>query len=214
MPYGSRLLSILVLAGCSGSGSAPPDAGEDAPGAVDAGAPDAGGFVDPRDDRWYPTIAIGDQTWLARNLDYPVAGSSFCYGDVAANCDEDGSLYLWDVAPTACPPGSHLGSDDEWKALETALGMAPDQLDLEGYSTTRGTDEGTKLKASGGFAALMAGFRTGTTYDARGDRTYFWTSTTRGTDVWRRRVEAATPTVFRFTNPPSDFAISIRCILD
>jgi len=208
------VLVLFVLAGCSAGDTSPPsDAAGDA--LADTGAaPDAGGFVDPRDDQWYPTIAIGDQTWLARNLDYEIVGSSFCYDDASANCDADGRLYLWDVAPTACPPESHLGSDDEWKALETALGMASDQLDLEGYSTTRGTDEGTKLKAVDGFAARMAGYRTGTTYDALDDRTYFWTSTTRGTEVWRRRVEAATPTVFRFTNPPADFAISIRCILD
>ncbi len=42
----------------------------------------------------------------------------------------------------------------------------------------------------------------------------FWTSTMRGSDVWRRRVAAATPGVFRFTNPPSTFAISVRCVGD
>ena len=222
MPFSSRwprsFLPILALAGCASSGgtSPPPDQGMDVPShAADTGAmPDAGVFVDPRDSQSYPTITAGDNTWLARNLNYTIAGSSFCYDDVAANCDADGRLYLWDVAPTACPPSSHLGSDDEWQALEAAMGMAPDQLDLEGYSTTRGTDEGTKLKAPEGFAARMAGFRTGATYDALGDRTYFWTSTMRGTEVWRRRIEAATPTVFRFTNPPATFAISIRCVLD
>ena len=224
MPSISRwprsFLPLLTLAGCASSGDAgpPADQGPDAPSLADTGVtPDAGGFppfVDPRDSQSYATITIGDQTWLARNLDYTIAGSSFCYDDDAANCDADGRLYLWDVAPTACPPGSHLGSDDEWKALETAMGMASDQLDLEGYSTTRGTDEGTKLKAADGFAARMAGYRTGTTYDALGDRTYFWTSTMRATDVWRRRIEAGMPTVFRFTNPPATFAISIRCVLD
>ena len=221
MPMGSclpRLFSAtLAVAACSAADDIglPPDAGGDAPGSpVDAADAASAVFVDSRDDQSYPTISIGDQTWLARNLDYDIAGSSFCYDDEAANCEADGRLYLWSVAPTACPPGSHLGSDDEWKDLETAVGMASNQLDLEGYAVVRGTDEGTTLKASDGFAARMAGYRTGTTYDALDDRTYFWTDTLPATNVWRRRIEAATPTVFRFTNAPEGFAISVRCILD
>ncbi len=201
-------------------------AGTDAPptGSTDAGSDtasdvsvntDAGGFVDPRDSQRYATIQIGQQTWLARNLNFVIATESFCYNDDSKNCDKDGRLYRWKVAPTACPTGFRLGTDDDWKALETAVGMAANQLNLEGYSTVRGTDEGTKLKAPDGFGAShMAGYRTGTTYDALGDRTYFWVSTTRGSDVWRRRVAAAEPTVFRFTNPPSDFAISVRCVMN
>ena len=92
--------------------------------------------------------------------------------------------------------------------------MAQSQLNLEGYGAVRGTNEGTKLKAANGFAAHMAGYRGGGTYDALGDRTYFWTATTRGSDVWRRRISAADANVFRFTNPPADFAISVRCVAD
>jgi hypothetical protein len=88
--------------------------------------------------------------------------------------------------------------------------MAQNQLGLEGYSTRRGTREGTTFKAG----AHMAGFRSDDAYDALGDRTYYWTATTRGTDVWRRRVAAAETTIFRFTNPPQGFAISVRCVQD
>jgi hypothetical protein len=92
--------------------------------------------------------------------------------------------------------------------------LAADQLAVEGYDMLRGPNEGTTLKAESGFGARMAGFRTGKTYEALGDRTYFWTSTMRGSDVWRRKIAAATPGVFRFTNPPSTFAISVRCVGD
>jgi uncharacterized protein (TIGR02145 family) len=91
--------------------------------------------------------------------------------------------------------------------------MATDQLEIEGYAAIRGVNEGATLKDPQGFAATMAGFRTGASYDALGDRTYFWTASTRGGDVWRRRVAAATPTIFRFTNPPGSFAISVRCVV-
>ena len=192
-------------------GVSPADAGTDS---GDDGGADASTYVDTRDGRSYPVIQLGGKTWLARNLNFAITGSSYCYGDDTANCDKEGRLYAWSAAKTACPSGFHLPSDDEWKALEAAIGMASDQLNVEGYDAPRGTTEGTTLKAESGFAARMSGFRTGTTYDALNDRTYFWTSTTRGSDVWRRRIAAATPNVFRFTNPAASFAISVRCIAD
>jgi uncharacterized protein (TIGR02145 family) len=193
------------------------DAGRDARVTVDAdGGADggAGTFVDPRDGQSYPTIKLGTKTWLAKNLNFAIAGSSFCYGDDARNCVTDGRLYTFTVARPACPVPFRLGTDDDWKSLETAVGMDDAELDLEGYSTVRGTNEGTTLKSAAGFGARMAGFRSGATYEALGDRTYFWTATTRGADVWRRRIAGAEPTVFRFTNPPQGFAISVRCVRD
>jgi uncharacterized protein (TIGR02145 family) len=180
--------------------------------AGDGGA--SSSFVDPRDGKKYRTVTIGTQRWFAENLAFKTPTGSFCYDDDERNCASDGRLYTFAVAKTACPAGSHLGSDDEWKKLETALGMKADQLDREGYSTIRGTNEGTKAKAVDGLAMKPAGYRGGGMYDARGNRTYLWTSSTRGGDVWRRRVVAAEPTIYRFTNPPGDFAISVRCVVD
>ena len=194
-----------------------PDAGtradaddEGGEAATEGGSVVANAFVDPRDGQSYPTMTLGTKTWLARNLNFAIAGSSFCYGDDPASCASDGRLYLFTAAKTACAHGWHLGSDAEWKSMESALGMAASQLDLEGYSTIRGHAEGTAFKG----AARMAGFRTGTDYEALGDRTYFWTSTTRDSDVWRRRVAVGETTIFRFTNPPQGFAISVRCVKD
>lgn len=225
----SLFLSLFVSLGvaCSDGGQDDPaqesdlreDGGRDAgrsdaradaraDGAVGVGV-GASAFVDPRDHQTYPTMAIGGKTWLAKNLAFASPGS-FCYGDDPRNCASDGRLYPFTVARTACAPGWHLGSDDDWKSLETGLGMSASQLNLEGYSTTRGRNEGTTLKG----AARMAGFRSGASYDALGDRTYFWTSTMRGGDVWRRRIAVQEPTIFRFTNPPDGFAISVRCVQD
>jgi uncharacterized protein (TIGR02145 family) len=192
---------------------APAPSDSDAPndGEAEEGAPDE--FVDPRDDRVYPTITFGNTTWLARNLNFAIDGSSFCYDDRPSNCEEHGRLYLWSVARTACPPEWHLGTDSEWQALEASLGMDSGDIDVEGYSTARGTNEGTLLK-NDGFGAKLAGFRTGATYEALDERTYFWTATKRGSEVWRRRISADEPTIFRFTNPPASFAISVRCVKD
>ena len=60
----------------------------------------------------------------------------------AATTDEYqrfGALYDWKTAQEACPPGWHLPSDQEWQALEVALGMSPADA---ATSVWRGTNEG------------------------------------------------------------------------
>jgi uncharacterized protein (TIGR02145 family) len=226
--FASSILAACVVA-CSSAGESGDvvgqegelredggDAGDGGDARSDAASGDGGAstFVDSRDGKKYRTVTIGTQTWFAENLAFETPSGSYCYDDDERNCTSDGRLYTFAVAKTACPAGSHLGSDAEWKTLETALGMKAGELDKEGYETIRGTNEGTKAKAADGLAMKPAGYRGGGMYDARGNRTYLWTSSTRGGDVWRRRVVAAEPTIYRFTNPPGDFAISVRCVVD
>lgn len=78
-------------------------------------------FTDSRDGQVYKIIEIGNQTWFAENLNYNT-GTSWCYDDLASNCDIYGRLYDWATALDACPDGWHLPTNTEWDELIDFLG--------------------------------------------------------------------------------------------
>lgn len=145
---------------------------------------------DDRDGQTYRIVKIGEQVWMAQNLNYEV-DSSFCYRDSAKYCEKYGRLYMWAAAvgksesecgygqtcslPSgniqgACPRGWHLPSKTEWETL----------CNLADYFAGRVLKAETEGGSDNyGFSAFLVGYRTSTGggYGNLGSSTYFWYST-------------------------------------
>jgi len=180
-------------------------------------------FTDPRDGQVYATVTIGDQVWMAENLNFEIANSWY-YDNDPANGDIYGRLYTWDAAMMACPEGWHLPSDEEWKTLEMNLGMSQGEADATDW---RGIDQGDQMKAmdgwvllgngsnSSGFTALPAGYRNmAMAYNNLGEIAIFWSSTENmGLFAWQRTLLFASPQVMRFYGIKAS-GQSVRCVKD
>jgi len=127
----------------------------------------------------YKTVVIGTQTWMAENLNYtPTAGNSWCYGNVASNCDTYGHLYDYPTALSVCPTGWHLPDTTEWNVLEAAVGgTSTAGTKLKANSTLWSTNTGTDAY---GFSALPAGDYIGSSFYDVGSYGSWWTATASG----------------------------------
>jgi uncharacterized protein (TIGR02145 family) len=180
-------------------------------------------FIDSRDGQEYAYIEIGNQTWMAENLNYQTT-DSWWYNNSSANGDVYGRLYTWEAALTACPGGWHLPGDEEWKTMEIALGMSQSEAEGTGY---RGTDEGKKMKStsgwyndgngtnSSGFNALPGGYRDSYgSFNYHGNDGHWWSSTEySGVRAWRRTLRYDYDQARR-NDYYKTYGFSVRCLKD
>jgi len=162
-----------------------------------------GTVTDDRDGQTYKTVKIGNQTWMAENLNFET-DDSYCYNDSAEYCGKYGRLYLWKTAMDSvgiwstngkgcgysadcspkypvrgiCPKGWHLPTKDEFDTLLVAVGgqftASPMLRSTSGWID----DEGTNYSGSDayGFSALPAGLKVIDRYESEGCIADFWAS--------------------------------------
>ena len=94
-------------------------------------------LTDERDGQTYKTVKIGEQTWMAENLNYApdsVRNGGYtrmsCYDDYSTNCETYGRLYTWDVVmnDSLCAYGRQCNATNDKK-----VGLCPDGWFLPSY---------------------------------------------------------------------------------
>lgn len=198
---------------------------------------DYGEMTDSRDGKVYKTLKIGNQVWMAENLNYEADGSR-CYNDSAEYCAKYGRLYPWGVAmdsmgtwstngkgcgmgstcsPTypvrgVCPSGWHLPTKAEWETLFTEVGGSSVAGNVLKDSSSWDYDaDGTD---DFGFSALPAGsHRYDVHYEGFGKGAYFLTSTEYSENssysvLLDYRDEAHFYSYYKF------YENSVRCVMD
>ena len=161
-----------------------------------------GTMKDARDGQEYKTVRIGNQVWMAENLNYAAEGSR-CYDDDKKNCEKYGRLYNWDVAldttsegcgknfnectlqkgfyprQGVCPDGWHLPDLGEWDDL---IEYTDDDIDGETFGFSLQSyywdDDWERQYGTDkfGFGAMPAGMFDGEKYVGLDSAAIFWTS--------------------------------------
>lgn len=123
MKYIVISLFCLLLVACSESSTEPEvfDASRVCP------ENKRGTFVDDRDGQVYKYTTIGNQVWMAENLNYKMESGSYdaypsACSSVEENCDGRGLSYSYGVVFEACPKGWHLPEQKEWDRLIEKMG--------------------------------------------------------------------------------------------
>ena len=189
----------------------------------------------------YATVLIGDQCWMAENLNVGTLIldtqdmtnndilEKWCYDNNEFMCDIYGGLYMWNEAMTyvivegiqgICPTGWHFPSDEDWASLEYylgGLGAAGGKMKSTG-TIEQGTglwyEPNTGATNESGFTGNPGGclYPSGSNFLYLGNTGHFWSSSYyNGTYSWGRELNYDDAEVGR-ADYHIDFGFSVRCI--
>jgi uncharacterized protein (TIGR02145 family) len=181
----------------------------------------------------YPTVKIGNQCWLAKNLNVgtmvPGAGvhqdnsilEKYCYNDDTANCSTYGGYYEWDEAMQygtspgsqgICPSGWHIPTQAEYEELSSAVAGDGNALKAAGQGSGGGAGTNTS-----GFSALLAGARSFSdgSFINFGAYAAFWSSTAAGTTHgWVPLIVATSSSFLTNEIGEQEYGFNVRCLQD
>ena len=193
-------------------------------------AGDAGTFTDSRDHEKYKWVKIGNQIWMAENLNFDRNIFSWCYNNNFENGKQLGRLYSWPTSMDIdnyntewgghdnikiqgiCPTGWHLPSPTEWQEMTNYLGgsnVAGKKMKSEAgwYNYNNGTNES-------GFDAKPAGTTSssGQSFGGLYLMTMFWTATEYNNRNAGILSLSHLNDIANLGDMPKSYAYSVRCI--
>ena len=176
MRFFSLVIICVFVAACSDKGTDAEefDAAEVCPESK------RGTFVDERDGQVYKYTTIGDQVWMAQNLNYEMkdgmgSRSSSACGTDMEKCIYLGVLYTESAADVACPKGWRLPNKKDWNKLFTSVGESVSAIRLKSSEGWLPLNDGDQPNGTDdcGFTAIPSVVTT-SKYD--GYETGFWIS--------------------------------------
>lgn len=165
----------------------------------------SGNTLIDRDGQRYHTVMIGNERWMAQNLNYQTDNDP-CYGSRLSNCQEYGRLYTWRSAMRACPDGWHLPSDAQWDTLVNFAGGAQTAgMELKSASGWNNNGNGTDAH---GFSALPGGSYGG----GIGSVGYWWSASEDDVSrAWSRSMHYGSDNVGKESSAKM-LLLSVRCV--
>jgi uncharacterized protein (TIGR02145 family) len=193
----------------------------------------SGTFTDPRNKKEYKTVKIGNQTWMAENLNY--SGSNgrlgLCHKNKPENCQKYGRLYDWSEAMLidkafnnksyagnknkrkgVCPDGWHLPDDKEWDALIDFVGGK--EIAGKYLKSKRGWNENGNGEDKFGFSALPGGAGSNGSFDPIGIYGSWWSSSEYDSNSAYFRAMGYVNEVVAYSKFDKGRLYSVRCVQD
>lgn len=204
----------------------------------------SGTFKDNRDNQEYPWVRIGEQIWMAKNLNYKIANAQ-CYENLLSNCFDHGRLYLWveamdidslyndtnfhettlvEIPPQQgiCPTDWHLPTRAEWIELaefvrvEQSIPIHPDSNAYDVALYLNSQDDWTVAGYDTyGFNARSSGYQFSLgTFNFMGIQTYWWAADEKDRGGAYATSIFDNSEIFYQGSMPKFQALSVRCLKD
>jgi uncharacterized protein (TIGR02145 family) len=174
-------------------------------------------FTDSRDGQTYKAVTIGNQVWMAQNLNFDMNSGfaySVCFKENAENCKKYGRLYNWTAARLSCPEGWHLPTNEEFNVLFAAVG-GQEKAGIKLKSATGWAEDYLNGTDDYGFSVLPAGEKrtsSSNSFDGLGYEAQFWSATEHNSYIgYYVNIQYDEPLFNSFSK---DDLRSVRCLKD
>lgn len=180
-------------------------------------------LTDTRDNKKYPVVKIGEQYWMAVNLNFCTQNGSWFYNNDSIGFYHFGRLYNWETAKNICPDGWRLPNNKDWNELFQFINSSAifknacedlNAFKLKMPGTTLWEYEYDSVNNETGFSAVAAGTYDNNTMTFNNNRmnSVFWSFDQFDADrAWFYRLNAFNNNICaNYGNKGA--GLSVRCI--